>query len=68
MSSRLGEKLKLEVELVSKPRHEYQSMAYAELGMPKAPAVMLGSRILVEGRDIEEEELEKIVHRHLAQG
>jgi hypothetical protein len=66
MSPRLGDKLKLEVEIVAKPRHEYQSTAYAELGMPKAPAIMLGGVVLVEGRDIEEQELEKLLKRQLA--
>ena len=66
MSPRLGEKLKLEVEIIVKPRHEYQSMSYAELGLPKAPAVMFSGKILVEGRDIEEQELEQIVRRLLA--
>jgi hypothetical protein len=51
---------------MEKPRHEYQSMAYAELGLPKAPAIMVGSEVIVEGRDIEEQELEKILERILA--
>ncbi|MFO7605272.1 MAG: hypothetical protein R6W72_03070 [Desulfurivibrionaceae bacterium] len=62
----LGDNLKLEVELVVKPRHEFQSMAYEELGLPKAPAIMLGAAVLVEGRDIEEQELENLVNHHLA--
>lgn len=68
MSPRLGAQAELEMEIISKPRHEYQSMAYAELGLPKAPAIMLGSEVVVAGRDIDEKELEKIIRQRLAQG
>jgi len=68
MAPRLGERLKLEVEIIAKPRHEYQSIAYAELGMPKAPAIMFGGKTLVEGRDVEEQDIEQIIRHHLVQG
>ncbi len=55
------------MEFIAKPRHEYQSMAYADLGLPKAPAIMIGSEVVVEGRDIDEQELEKILRQRLAQ-
>jgi predicted DsbA family dithiol-disulfide isomerase len=58
---------KLEVEIITKPRQEYQTTAYAELGMPKAPAIVFGGKILVEGHDVEEQEIEQVVSRHLAQ-
>jgi hypothetical protein len=66
MLPRLGKKFDAVFEVMEKPRHEYQSMAYAELGLPKAPAIMVGSEVIVEGRDIEEQELEKILERILA--
>jgi hypothetical protein len=67
MLPRLGKKFDAVFEVMEKPRHEYQSMAYAELGLPKAPAIMVGSEVIVEGRDIEEQELEKILGRILAE-
>ncbi|MFH1021071.1 MAG: hypothetical protein V1782_10760 [Pseudomonadota bacterium] len=63
----MGNKFDVTIEVVAKPRHEYQSTAYAELGLPKAPAIMIGSEIIVEGRDIDEQELEKILGRILAE-
>jgi hypothetical protein len=66
MMPRLGEKFDLPVEVVSKPRAAYQAMAYADLGLPKAPAIMLGGETLVAGRDIAEEELEEMIRRAMA--
>ena len=40
-------------------------MAYAELGLPKAPAIMAGSETIVEGKDIDDAVLEKAIWRHL---
>lgn len=36
-------------------------MAYAELGLPKAPAIMLGGEVLVAGKDIDEQELAELI-------
>lgn len=66
MMPRLGKNLKLVVEASSRPRVEYQSSEYARLGLPKAPAIMIGNEVLVEGQDIEEAEIEKRVRRWLA--
>ena len=38
---------------------------YFELDLPVAPAVMVGDEIVVEGTDISEMELEKVICRHL---
>jgi hypothetical protein len=65
MLPRLGELFPGAIEIVSKPRQEYQTMAYAELGLPKAPAIMVGHEIITEGKDIEEEVLVKAIYRHL---
>ncbi len=54
------------IESVSKPRQEYQSKNYAKLGLPKAPAVTVDGKIIVEGRDIDEHELEDIIQKHLS--
>ncbi len=59
MLPRLGEKFDVHFEIVERPRHEYQSLAYADLGLPKAPAIMIGGDVIVEGRDIDEQELGK---------
>ena len=62
---RLGELFSNTIEVVSKPRQEYQTMAYAELGLPKAPAIMVGGEIITEGKDIDESTLETAIRRHL---
>ncbi len=40
-------------------------MAYAELGLPKAPAIMVGNEIITEGKDIDDSALEMAIYRHL---
>jgi len=65
MLPRLGELFPNVIELISKPRQEYQTAAYAELGLPKAPAIMVGGEVIIEGRDIDESALEMAIRRHL---
>jgi hypothetical protein len=65
MMPRLGQKYEIELETISKPKAEYQTDEYFELDLPVAPAVMVGDEIVVEGSDVEEEELETIICRHL---
>ena len=62
---RLGEKYEIEIETTSKPRAEFTTNAYLELGLPKAPAIMVGDEILIQGADISEEKLEAIICKHL---
>ena len=63
MIPRLGEQFNIEIEVVSKPRQEYQTSAYTELGLPKAPAIILDEEIIVAGSDIDEASLiSKITH------
>lgn len=38
---------------------------YFELDLPVAPAVMVGDEIVVEGTDMAEHDLEKVICRHL---
>lgn len=57
MASRLDAEYPLEIEVISKPRAEYQSMEYAKLDLPIAPAIMLDDDVLVEGSDVQEEVL-----------
>ena len=62
---RLGQRYELEIETISKPNAEYLTDEYFELDLPVAPAVMVGEEIVVEGTDVSEEELEKVICRHL---
>ncbi len=65
MMPRLGEKYALEIEVVSKPKAEYNTDEYFELELPVAPAVMVADEILVEGSDIAELDLDKAICRNL---
>jgi hypothetical protein len=65
MMPRLGAKYRVEIEIVSKPKAEYQTDAYFELDLPVAPAVMVGDEIVVEGADVSEHEVEVRVCRQL---
>ena len=65
MTPRLGEKYDIQIETISKPRAEYQTDEYFELDLPIAPAVMVGEEIVVEGSDVSDEKLEKVICQHL---
>jgi len=65
MLPRLGELYPGAVEVITKPRQEYLTMAYAELGLPKAPAIMVGTEVITEGKDIDDSALEMTIRRHL---
>ncbi|MEJ2233858.1 MAG: hypothetical protein P8X67_08030 [Syntrophobacterales bacterium] len=65
MMPRLGQKYELEIETISKPNAEYLTDEYFELDLPVAPAVMVAEEIVVEGSDIQEDELEAVICRHL---
>jgi len=62
---RLGEKYEIEIKTTSKPRAKFTTSEYLELGLPKAPAIMVGDEILIEGSGISEEKLEAIICQHL---
>ena len=61
----LGQKYEIEVEIISKPRAEYQTDEYSKLNLPKAPAIMVNDEILVEGSDADENKLENVIRSHL---
>lgn len=65
MMPRLGDKYSIEVEVVSKPRAEYQTDGYFQLDLPVAPAVMVEEEIVTEGADVSETALEACIRRHL---
>ena len=61
----LGEKYEIEIETIAKPKEDYLTDEYFELDLPVAPAVMVGDEIVVEGTDVSEVDLEKVICRHL---
>ena len=65
MLPRLGEKYDLEVETISKPRAEYQTAEYLKLGLPPAPAAMVGEEVVVQGPNLSEDQVEAAIRRHL---
>lgn len=65
MMPRLGATYPIEIEVISKPKAEYQTDAYFELDLPVAPAVMVAEEIVVEGASISEREVELRICRHL---
>ena len=65
MTPGLGEKYEVEIETIAKPKDEYMTDEYFELDLPVAPAVMVGDEIVVEGTDVSEIDLEKVICRHL---
>lgn len=62
---RLGTKYDATIEVVSKPRAEYQTDAWFEQDLPVAPAVMVDDEIVTEGADVSLEEIEACIRRHL---
>ena len=65
MMPRLGTQYGVDIEVISKPKAEYQTDEYFELELPTAPAVMVGEEILAEGSDVPQEKLEACICRHL---
>ena len=61
----LGKKYDIEIETIAKPKDDYMTDEYFELDLPVAPAVMVGDEIVVEGTDVAELDLEKVICRHL---
>ena len=61
----LGDTYEVEIETIAKPKDEYMTDDYFELDQPVAPAVMVGDEIVVEGTDVSEVDLEKVICRHL---
>ncbi|CAB1085536.1 hypothetical protein D1AOALGA4SA_13023 [Olavius algarvensis Delta 1 endosymbiont] len=65
MMPRLVQKYDIEIETIAKANAEYMTDEYFELDLPMAPAVMVADEIVVEGTDVSEFELEKVICRHL---
>ena len=65
MLPRLGEKYEIEVETISKPHAEYKTAEYLQLGLPPAPAAIVGEEVVAQGPSLSEEEVEAAIRRHL---
>ena len=65
MSPRLGAEYPIEIETISKPRAEYQTEEYMELDLPRAPAIMVGDEVVVEGSDVAEEKIVAEIRKQL---
>ncbi|MBW1868963.1 MAG: hypothetical protein JRI73_06625 [Deltaproteobacteria bacterium] len=61
----LGKKYDIEIEVISKPKAEYNTDEYFELDLPLAPAVMVGDEIVVEGSDVSDDRIETVICRHI---
>ncbi len=65
MAPRLGEKYDIEVEVISKPRAEYQTEEYLKSGLPPAAAAMVADEVVARGSEISEDKVEAAIRRHL---
>ena len=65
MMPRLGTKYDVKIEVISKPKADYQTDAYFELDLPVAPAIMVEDEIVVEGGNVPQQEVEFCICRHL---
>jgi hypothetical protein len=65
MLPRLGQKYEIETEVISKPRVDYHTDEYEALGLPPAPAAMVGEEVVLQGPDISEEKMEAAIRRYL---
>ncbi len=65
MLPRLDAQYDIAIEIISKPRAEYQTDAYFALDLPVAPAIMVGEEIVIEGKDVDEHAVETAICRHL---
>ncbi len=62
---RLGKSYKIEIEVMSKPKSDYNTDEYFDLDLPVAPAIMVGEEIVTEGKDVSADTLEAVICQHL---
>jgi hypothetical protein len=68
MLPRLGQKYEIETEVISKSWVDYHTDEYGALGLPPAPAAIVGEEVVLQGpdiSDISEEKVEAAIGRHL---
>ena len=66
MMPSLGSKYDIDIEVTSKPKAEYRTDEYAKLGLPKAPAIMVGGELISEGKDVDDHTVESAISRALS--
>lgn len=62
----LGKTYDIKIKVTSKLKADYNTDEYFELGLPVAPAVMVGDDILTEGTDVDQYDLETAICRQLS--
>lgn len=65
MLPRLGATYAIELEVLSRPRADYNTDEYSALGLPKAPAIMVGDELVTTGKDVDDHTVETVICRHL---
>ncbi|MBU3916209.1 hypothetical protein KKA14_11805 [bacterium] len=65
MAPMLEAKYGLEIEIISKPKAEYDSDEYFALDLPFAPAIRVGEKLVTEGNDIAKEKLEALIKKQI---
>jgi hypothetical protein len=61
----LGDNYDIDIDVMSKPRAEYNTDEYFSLDLPVAPAIMVGDEIVTEGKDVDDHTVEEAICRHL---
>jgi len=61
----LGAQYDIAIEVISKPRADYQTDDYFQLDLPVAPAIMVGEEVITEGKDVDDQTVEAAIRRHL---
>ena len=61
----MGREFPVEVETMTRPREHYRTEEFRILGLPAAPAILLGEEVLVQGKDLADEELIAALRRRL---
>lgn len=54
----------MKIETTSKPNQAYCTEEYGKLGLPIAPAIIVGDDLVVQGSDVDEEKVEAVICRH----
>jgi hypothetical protein len=65
MMSSLDSKYDIDLEITSRPRKEYLTDEYSKLGLPVAPALIVGEEIITEGKDVDDHSVERAICRQL---
>ncbi len=61
----LGKKYDIEIQVISKPKSDYNTDEYFELDLPVTPAVLVGDEIVAEGTDVSGHDIEISICKQL---